>query len=200
MATQSVCADITVEDALPDQDCTGANRCKMNCPGWGTSECQTPNPCLLDRCAKGCPDTGLCGKCGNWECTAPHTTAYCKGGDLVNPTQEDLDKRACEEGCPNRVTCGKCGNKTCAEVCASNPCAPGCPPYYTCGNTTTTSGTTKPTTTSGTTKTSGNVINTNTNINDILSSIGLSGVDTNTLVIGAVAVCAVGWIIMSRRD
>jgi hypothetical protein len=128
-----VCATLTVTTVVPVRDCSGTRYCDANCPGALTAECQSPNPCVANHCATGCPDKATCGLCGNTDTAA----------NRLNPahpcyvlSEVDVCKATpCKAGCADATKCGSgCpGTTACPSEtqCLSNPCLKGCP--YKCG-------------------------------------------------------------------
>ena len=148
--TTSSCVYITNNGTVPVvvQDCTGTHVCDAGCPGAETSlACVNADPCVLNECYSGCPNTMICGYCGN-ESTAstildPNSPcyvkpyySYCENTIVLdsqgNPTGTVISN-SCKSGCPDTGTCGKCGNTPCVKACVTNHCGLGCADATTCG-------------------------------------------------------------------
>jgi hypothetical protein len=146
----ALCATLTVTANIPTLDCTSTHYCDANCPGALTSECQSPNPCVANHCATGCPDAMTCGLCGIVDSgdrdTSPTASrmnplspcyalpVYASGTTIV--VNKVCTMSHCTPGCVDASTCGECNKPACATPpstteCDSNPCMVGCP--YVCG-------------------------------------------------------------------
>ena len=141
------CVTITVTAGTPVvvQNCSGSHICDAGCPGATTNlACINADPCVLNPCAASCPDTLLCGYCGNIStpdsmanpnspCYVKPYTNFCKES-WNDVTSSFTTTNHCRTGCPDALACGQCGNDSCAGACLSpSNCGVGCPDAEKCG-------------------------------------------------------------------
>jgi hypothetical protein len=150
------CATINVTNSLPPaQDCTGSHHCDAGCPNALTNVCTSPDPCVQDSCAAGCPGAMICGTCGHIDneisranpespCyVKPHTNTcqdFPVGGHLDMATGNWVGgtyttHNCCNPGCSGQTSL-TCVGGNCVPVndhCAGDHCYTGCPDTYKCG-------------------------------------------------------------------
>lgn len=145
MATNCVTITVTAGTPVNVQNCSGSHMCDAGCPGATTNlACINADPCVLNECAAGCPDTLICGYCGNISTpdtmADPNSPCYVK--PYTNYCEESYDYTTsswtttnhCKTGCPDALACGKCGNDACAGACLPpSNCGVGCPDATKCG-------------------------------------------------------------------